>query len=336
MNICGNLSVQRGSWPNRVRMSVYMNEGTRTGQVLSGDVKIVARKGSNPRVNQALGMNGTDLIVHVQNGRWYNPQPWDYRYWANKGFDSLAAIYTDPDGKYHEWVWNSDPAKNREATQPVPTSISKIHHTCVVDDRNPKLMRYALTWTILDQFGKPIDGSVTSVFDGATNDVHSKLDRKGVCFDTAQVEGYGKEMFYTILPPTGEPQILKLVGPTKAVEDEGIKVAATERFKLGVEGEVIKARAFRAVIPYQTFDKYGKAYASKVEATIVQGGNTTFINARTNAVLVEKTCYCETTTDPDGSYRLQVEFKGRMRITAELFHSDSNQRRKIELVYSQY
>jgi hypothetical protein len=215
VNVYGKIIVRKGTWPRRTKILVFLNQDSVNGPKLSGDVKIVARKNNDRTSSQKLGMGGQDLIVKVINGRWENPQGWDYKYWADKGFDALAAQYKDPDGQDHEWFWSANPVQNTQQTRRVPTSISKIHYTSLVDETNPELMRYAASWTILDQCGEPIAGAVTSIFDGATNDVESKPDRPGVCHDVALVEGYDREMRYAILPPTGEPQVLIFRGPAK-------------------------------------------------------------------------------------------------------------------------
>ena len=98
------------------------------------------------------------------------------------------------------------------------TSVSKIQSSNAVEPRNPEHMRYALSWTILDQFGKPIDSAVTRLLDGKQKLIDSDDNRKGVCIDSVVVKGYGKEVLYSVIPPIGEPQILTLRGPAKPAD----------------------------------------------------------------------------------------------------------------------
>lgn len=96
---------------------------------------------------------------------------------------------------------------------PVATSVSEIRFTKAVDHTNATTMRYVLTWTILDQSGRPIAGTVTRLFDGDQHPVGSEENRLGVCVDAVAVVGFGREIFYTVIPTTGEPRIITLKGP---------------------------------------------------------------------------------------------------------------------------
>jgi hypothetical protein len=202
------ITTKKDGWPAKTRILILLREDSYNGTPLSGDVTIVIRRDNNPSTTTKLGLSDTDLVVHVSNGRWESPE-WDYAYWAGKGFNTLVALYQG-----QEWFWSSI-ALSKKESKPEPTSINKIHYTCVVDRADASNMDYALTWTILDQKGKPIAGQVTVIFDGATETRDSEPGRPGVCFDKVVVSGYETEMFYTVLPPTGEPQMIKLVGPKK-------------------------------------------------------------------------------------------------------------------------
>lgn len=197
-------------WPAKTQISVILKEGSNTGVGLTGDVQIFARRGDNPRTDQALGLNNQPLVVRVNNGRWTSPE-WDYDYWAKKGLDRLVARFTDPQGRQHEFFWSA----KKDDRPAVPTSISKVKSTSVVDDAEPSHMVYTLVWTILDQFGKPVAGTVTLIHSGVDVGVQSQRNRLGVCIHTITVEGYDKELLVGLVPPTGEPEMLKLHGPKK-------------------------------------------------------------------------------------------------------------------------
>ncbi len=330
MAVWGKITVT--GWPHRVRIGVKLREGSESGTPLAGDVVIRIRKQGEPGSTRKLGLHDDDLVANVVDGEWQSGEEWDYSFWSRQGFNTLVANFQG-----QRAYWNSDHkeiGRKKDSSVPMPTSISKIQFTGAVDNHNPEIIGYAITWTILDQDRKPIAGKVTVVFDGTTETRDSEPTRPGVCFDKVIVSGYGKEMFYSVLPPVGEPQIIKLSGPTKKV-DTRTKIDPANRFKVGVEGDRIAAKQFSAVIPLDTLDEFGTPGASKVETTLISGRHATFTDARTSAVLGSNVRYCELTTSPDGSYHLGVSFKGQTEIVLDVRHQASEQKRTLRLVYEQ-
>lgn len=211
MHIFGRITVRDGSWPSRCKIHVLLREESYNGKAISADVRIVARKNNNPATEQKLGLNNTDLTVRVENGRWASPE-WDYKYWADQGFNTLVFIYND-----QEWFWSSVPLPKKEK-KVTPTSISPIQYVTKQDPGDPEVLHYQLFWSIFDQTGAPIDGKVSVLFAGENTEIQSDQNLKGRCFDAVSIIGFGATEDYLVFPPAGDPKILKLTGPKKPAQ----------------------------------------------------------------------------------------------------------------------
>ncbi len=106
------------------------------------------------------------------------------------------------------------------------------------------------------------------------------------------------------------------------------------KFVVDVEGDVVIAKKFYAVIPLETSDDKGKPDSRKVEATLVVGQPVTFKDARANVVLAKNSRFYEPLTS-DGSLHLGVEFLGQFEVSVELRDPASKQKRTFRLVYKQ-
>jgi hypothetical protein len=232
----------------------------------------------------------------------------------------------------HPFDMPAAPEPDKPKAAPVLTAFSKIQQFGQPVPGKPDQMQYTLVWTNLDQYGKPFSGPATVIFKGAQREVRQvDPQRPGVCIIIRWVTGYDAEESLALLPTVGEPTIEVLKGPKETRK----AIDTKDRFKAGVEGDEIAAKKFYAVIPLETFDKYGEASASKVEVTLVNGKHATFTDASTGTILADKAKYCVATTGPDGRFRLGVEFKGQFEVAVELYHPDSKQKRTLKLVYKQ-
>jgi hypothetical protein len=111
-------------------------------------------------------------------------------------------------------------------------------------------------------------------------------------------------------------------------------ISPESQFKVGIEGDVVYAKKFQAVIPMETCDKFGKNGSGRVSVKVIKGQFVDFFDADSNSLLGHSLT-AEFFTGSDGKFRLGVNFKPQFEVILQLSDAGSKQKRTLKLVYHQ-
>lgn len=176
---------------------------------------------------------------------------------------------------------------------------------------------------ILAPVAKPStdDKGKVRFFVGFYNDeTDPPLDIKTVIGYHAEIPWEGRKITRPGLYPEQEFKKPEIKPAEKPVEPN---------MEVGVEGDVIQTTDFFVVVPIKTKGDKGH----EIEAEITKGEGVKFTDAEKKADLAKNSKCCKITTNPDGDFRLGVEFKGQSEIVLKLRQPASKKERKLRLEF---
>jgi hypothetical protein len=308
---------------------------------LDGDVKILMQKGRDQASAKAIALNGVELIAEVRNGEWRS-QPIGLEAFANEGFDTMVAEFQGQRVFKNLIQQPNNQAATRSQVRLQQQAKIAIEVTAldVVPKDDGKKCDVVIFGIVTNNNAPVTDAQLDLFYQGRIETQCQispgiKSDDNGrFSYTFADRPADGKRVKLEIQIRGGYRRPVEVEIPAAPKEKEQIK--PEQRFVLGIEDDNVPAIKFTCVIPMTTLDKNGKVYSSTVQARIVKGHHSTFFDGNTGANLAQSALFCETVSGADGKLYLGVKFTRQLKITVELSHPDSKQKRQLTLVYKQW